>query len=101
MKVVGPQEYLEFVESVSDHLDAKLYSDARDIEYGQWEIPFEAVLLALLKEDFALVEFDHALVFNLAKEAKILDEGVLDPDTWKKFRDWSGLNIAKSTHPNA
>lgn len=82
-------EYFSFVESMEPYLDKVLIQDARDVEYGQWELPFEALLLELMKLSGHKVSVDLALIEELAKQADIFECGVLDVDTWERFLDWS------------
>lgn len=86
--LVGMQEFLHFVESVAELLDEKTVQDARDIEFGQWELPFEAILLSLQKLSPGEVKIDFELVERLAQEADIIECGVLDVDTWSRFLIW-------------
>ncbi|WP_454700791.1 hypothetical protein [Agrobacterium burrii] len=44
---VGPSEYLGFLSQVSQFIDPQIARDAADFDYGQWELPFEAVLIEL------------------------------------------------------
>ena len=89
-KDVGIKEYFGFIENVAPFLDEKLYLDAKEVDYGQWELPFETVLLALMKKSFDEVIIDMDLTRELAHEADIIESGVIDPNTWKRFKKWSG-----------
>lgn len=87
--LTGLNEYRIFVESVAKHLEADILQQAKDVEYGQWELPFEAVLLELMKCSKHNICFDNDLVNRLAIEADIIECGVLDMDTWQKFCSWA------------
>ncbi len=88
-KTVGIKEYFKFVENVSTLLDKTLLKDVQDIEYGQWEVPFEAILLFLIELPKEEISLDYELVKALAYEADIIEFGVLDMDTWDKFEKWA------------
>ena len=92
MKHIGVREYLKFLKSVSSYLDQSLVSKAKHIEHGQWELSFEAVLLGLMETAVEDIELDYELVYALAQEANIIDEGVLDLDTWERFQLWLSEN---------
>lgn len=82
---VGPKEYRLFLSQVVPMLDADFVLDAGTFEHGQWDLPFEAVLLKLLEEPSKAVSVDMFLAERLAKQAGLVEEGVLSPDTWKMF----------------
>lgn len=85
---VDIHDYFNFVETVAKYLDENLARNARDVEYGEWELPFEAILIALLKLSPYEVDMDYVLVEKLAIEADIIEGGVLDIDTWNQFLSW-------------
>lgn len=85
---VDIHDYFNFVETVAKYLDGNLARNARDVEYGEWEFPFEAILIALLKLPPYEVDMDYVLVEKLAAEADIIEGGVLDIDTWNQFLSW-------------
>jgi len=88
-KTFGLKEYLYFYESVKEYLSNDLKISAGNIDYGQWETSFEAIILAIVKlprDNFVL---DIELVEGLAYEADLLEGGVLDVNTWEQFLDWS------------
>jgi len=41
----GPADYLIFLDQVAALLDSDFLREAETFDYGQWELPFEAVLL--------------------------------------------------------
>lgn len=88
-KHIGQNEYFSFVESVSQYFTDTFLADVRDVEFGQWEMPFEAMLLELIKRDKQNTVVDFKLIQDLAIESGIVQEGVLDPDTWKIFCEWA------------
>lgn len=91
---VGPSEYLGFLSQVSQFIDPQIARDATDFDFGQWELPFESVLIELTGMPRNEVELDFNTVELLAKEADITEEGVIDPETWRKFLDWYHSNTA-------
>lgn len=84
-ELIGLKQYLSFVDQLAPHLDQVLISDAKEIDYGQWELPFEALLLAILRQTKHTIVFDFVLAKQLATKADIIDSGVLDIDTWERF----------------
>lgn len=90
-KSVGLNEYRVFLDNVSTYLDNDFVGQAKDVELGQWELSFEAVLLELMKEPKCKAKFDTGLVEKLAIEADIIECGVLDMDTWQRFCKWGNL----------
>jgi len=88
---VGIADYFQFVDKVAPFLDAELINDAHEIEYGQWELPFEALLLEIMKLSNAQIDIDLNLVVKLAHEADIVESSVLDINTWEQFKKWSKL----------
>lgn len=87
-KCAGPADYREFLAKVSPFLDPHTARDAAVFDYGQWELPFEAVLIALMEKPRSQVSFDFNRAAMLAEAANIVIEGVLDPATWQKFVSW-------------
>ncbi len=88
---IGLKEYFVFLEGVALFLDERLIDDAREVEYGQWELPYEAVLLALVKLPFNEVQFDLELAKKLAIEADIIECGILSMDTWQQVQRWLNM----------
>lgn len=86
----GPADYLIFLGQVAALLDSDFLREAETFDYGQWELPFEAVLLKLMEESPKNEGIDIGLAKKLAKYAGLLDEGVLTPDTWQRFIYWYG-----------
>ncbi|WP_285278022.1 hypothetical protein [Agrobacterium sp. SUL3] len=91
-KHIGPSEYLGFLSQVSQFIDPQIVRDAADFDYGQWELPFEAVLIELMRMPRNEIEIDFNAVELLAKEADITEEGVINPESWRKFLDWYHSN---------
>jgi len=85
---IGIQEYFTFLESVSPSLNPSFVKRAKKVEYGQWELPFEATLLELVEIPRSKVRFDKNLVTALAQESNLTTSGVLDTETWGKFLRW-------------
>ncbi|MFN7089996.1 MAG: hypothetical protein ACK4P4_05550 [Allorhizobium sp.] len=86
----GPADYLIFLGQVAASLDSDFLREAEAFDYGQWELPFEAVLLKLMEGSPRNDGIDIGLAEKLAKDAGLLDEGVLAPDTWQRFTYWYG-----------
>lgn len=84
----GIQEYFVFLESVSAYLDPLLIEKAKYIEYGEWEMAYEAILLGLIEQNRDEISFDIDLAKGLADEADIISQGVMDINTWDKFLAW-------------
>ena len=89
--LVGLHEYFSFVDSVANELNSDFLSKVRDINLGQWETSFEALLLKLIDENKPNTQVDFAAAKELAVAAGIIEEGVLDLDVWKKFCSWYGI----------
>lgn len=89
----GQVEYFDFLESVSKYLATSFFERAREVELGQWELPFEAVLIELMKLSNDKTHVDLEQARNLAAEADIIDSGVIDVDTWLKFCIWAKIDI--------
>jgi len=89
VKKTGLKDYLLFVDQVEIYLEKKAISDAREIEHGQWELPFEALLLELMKLPYHTVQINFGLVETLANEADLIESSVLDVNTWERFNNWS------------
>ncbi len=86
----GTQEFLDFAEPILASINDPAFSaQIRDIEHGQWEPAFEALLLRMMELDPARVPFDPEVAGRLADESGLTDQGVLDPDTWARFLRWS------------
>ncbi|TKV73135.1 hypothetical protein [Rhizobium sp. AU243] len=81
--------YTELLAEVSPFLDPHTVRDAAIFDYGQWELPFEAVLIAIMDKPRNQVRFDFTRAAVLAEAANIVIEGVLDPATWQKFVSWN------------
>lgn len=88
-KWAGPAAYTEFLAEVCPFLDPHTVRDAAVFDYGQWELPFEAVLIAVMEKPRNQVRFDFNRAAGLAEAANIVIEGVLDPATWQKFLSWN------------
>jgi len=86
----GSADYLIFLGQVAALLDSDFLREAETFDYGQWELPFEAVLLKLMEGSPKNEGIDIGLAKKLAKYAGLLDEGVLTPDTWQRFIYWYG-----------
>ncbi len=97
-KSIGLSEYFVFVDEIAEHLRPDFLRCVEDIEYGEWETSFEAILLELMKLPSQNVSLDLSMVESLAAEAGIVDDGVLDPNTWQKFRVWTAR---KSKNPSS
>lgn len=85
---LGPEEYLGFLGQVAARLDTDFVLEAEKFEFGQWERPFEAMLLRLMEGPPSNECINMDLVEKLAKQAGVMEEGVLDPDTWPRFAHW-------------
>ena len=81
----GLSEYFYFVDSVAKELDCNFLAEARNIDFGQWETSFEAVLLKLIDQEKRYTTVDFISAKELAIAAGIVEEGVLDPKVWSKF----------------
>jgi hypothetical protein len=92
IKQSGQFEYFDFLDSVSQYLEPSFFDRAREVELGQWELPFEAVLIELTKlpNDRTRIDFEQAR--KLATEADIIDSGVIDVDTWQSFCIWAEID---------
>ena len=89
---LGPSEYFAFVEGVEKYLESDFVRQVKDVDFGQWELPFEAILIELMKLRKDQTAINDALVRYLAVEAGIVEAGVLDADTWQKFCHWANLD---------
>ena len=85
---LGYKGYIDFLSNFKRHLDPSTFDELGNVEYGQWEICFEALLHQLMKLNRMAISLDISTVTQLAKEAEVLSEGILDPDTWKQFNEW-------------
>lgn len=86
--MIGLSEYFYFVDSVAKELDCNFLAEARNIDFGQWETSFEAVLLKLIDQEKRYTTVDFISAKELAIAAGIVEEGVLDPKVWSKFCSW-------------
>ncbi len=85
---LGQSEYLALLEAVTARCPLPDEVSLRYVEYGQWEMNFEALLISLMRVDQRGLQFRLSDFEVLAKEAGLTEEGVLDPDTWRKFVAW-------------
>lgn len=92
IKQTGLYEYLDFIDSVSQYLPPSFITQARAVELGQWELPFEATLIELIKLPNDRTHVDLDLIRSLAGEADIIDSGVIDVETWQKFCIWAEID---------
>ncbi len=74
---------------INGYQQAGTVRDAAIFDYGQWELPFEAVLVAVMEKPRNQVKFDFNRAAVLAEAANIVIERVLDPATWQKFLSWN------------
>ena len=81
-------DYFKFIDQVEPFIETKLIKDARTIEYGQWEVPFEGLLLELIKLPSSDININFQLVKNLADDAGIIKSSILTLDTWENFENW-------------
>ncbi|NRF18487.1 hypothetical protein [Agrobacterium pusense] len=68
-KCAGPAAYTEFLAQVSPFLDPHTVRDAAVFDYGQWDLPFEAVLIAVMEKPRNQVRFDFNRAARLAEAA--------------------------------
>lgn len=86
----GIDKYHQFLDAVLPLLDPELIAKAQDVEYGQWEMPFETLLHGLtgLERGKVKLNQDFDFIRQLAEDADIVPEGVLDENTWPDFEAW-------------
>ena len=80
--------YYSFLKSVEQYLPNDIAREAYNIEAGVWEAAFEEILIELIKLPRKDVDVNFSVVEILAKDSDIINEGVLDPDTWYYFLEW-------------
>jgi hypothetical protein len=78
------KSFLRWYRCIDAHFDAAFSREVRDVQFGQWETAFEAVLLRLLEMP-QRVSLDLDFTRWLARGAEIMEQGVLAPDTWQRF----------------
>ena len=90
MRTIGQKEFLKLLDQIEVDNKISLPVSLRGIEYGQWEVPFEAFLIQLMKNKKSNIEIDFEKFDELAKESGLKDDGgVLDPKTWRYFCAWT------------
>lgn len=87
-KVSPLDSYYKFLRSVSGEVSPGFFKKAEEVVLGQWETPFEALLLELMKNNASRKNICITNANYLAEQSGIIPDGVLDPNTWGKFWNW-------------
>ncbi len=88
VSLMSLQRFGKLIESVSEKIDPVTLRRAKTVQHGIWELAFERVLLDLVERNAELDSWEIQLITDLALDAEIVEEGVLDPDSWKIFSNW-------------